>query len=389
MSRRYTIAIADSSTGIERRVTVSVAAALATLTVILTLPVLIGIGVAWRATAEAQRVHARYRTLDIERANYRAATEALAKHIDSREASNSALDPDSSASTGTVPELDSSSPARSGLASSGTATSLPAPAEKSDSAQKTGSAPSVTPAPQKGAAQAADGDRGSAPSSEREVSEVLIRLGQRRALAEGANAETLASRAFQEGIALETEARQLAQAGRTSDALLRAVAADARFRMAESEARSEAAAQERARLANESPTRPVELANPDQGGSARPTPTSATQKADAEKSIRGVIAEYVSGLESRNVAALKRVWPSLGGNQEKALRTEFANARAVQALFHDPRITINDDTTTVTGLRSYRLETQDGQNLSTTTRTTITLRRVDGVWVIEQVVHHP
>jgi ketosteroid isomerase-like protein len=88
------------------------------------------------------------------------------------------------------------------------------------------------------------------------------------------------------------------------------------------------------------------------------------------------------------VAALKRVWPSLGGDQEKALRTEFANARTVEALFHDPRITISDDTTTVMGLRSYGVETHDGQRLSATTRTTITLRRVDDGWVIEQVVHN-
>jgi hypothetical protein len=121
---------------------------------------------------------------------------------------------------------------------------------------------------------------------------------------------------------------------------------------------------------------------------ARSAPTAAVQKADAERSIRGVIAGYVSGLESRNVAALKRVWPSLGGDQERALRTEFANARTVKALFHDPRITINDDTTTVTGLRSYGVETHDGQRLFATTQTTITLRRIDDVWVIEQVVHH-
>jgi hypothetical protein len=110
--------------------------------------------------------------------------------------------------------------------------------------------------------------------------------------------------------------------------------------------------------------------------------------AEAENAIRGVIAEYVSGLESRDLATLKRVWPSLGGNQEKALKTEFANARRIQALFHDSRISMNDDTTTVTGVRSYGLETHDGQRLFTTTRTTITLRRIDDAWVIEQVVHH-
>ncbi len=225
--------------------------------------------------------------------------------------------------------------------------------------------------------------------------ETLTRLSQRRALAEEANAPTLATRPYQDGAVLETEARQLAKNGRTSDALLRAMAADARFRIAESEARAEAAARERGRPADATPERPrlaeapsVEAANWRPVEPARPTAASA-ETAEVEKTIRGVIGQYMSGLESQNLVALKKVWPSLGGNQEKALRTEFAHARTVQALFHNPQMTINDDTTTVTGLRDYRLETQDGQNLFTTTRTTITLRRVDGVWLIQQVVHSP
>jgi hypothetical protein len=385
MSRRYTIAIADLNSGAERRVTVSVAAALVMLIVMLSLPVFIGLGVAWKVSSEAQRVQARYRTLDIERANYLAATEALARHIDSGTSSNPAFDQDSFAPTNVVPELGSSAPVQRGPRSPTPAVSPITVASASVAASAKGTGPAVT------------GDRSASLSTEREqLSEVLNRLSQRRALAEEANAPTLASRLFQEGAALEIEARQLAQTGRISDALPRAQAADARFRAAESEANIQAAARERLRMASAPSTRPptveaprVEPANPGEDESARPLASSAAQAADAESSIRGVIAEYVNGLESRNVAALKRVWPSLGGNQEKALRTEFANARTVKALFHDPRITINDDTTTVTGFRSYGLETQDGQRLFTTTRTTITLRRIDGAWVIEQVVHHP
>jgi hypothetical protein len=236
--------------------------------------------------------------------------------------------------------------------------------------------------------------------------EALTRLGERRALAEAANAQTLANRPYQDGIVLETEARQLAKSGRTSDALLRAMAADARYRIAESEARAEGAARERRSPANAPPTNaPPASASPARQPVAeapvvaaassppvappRPAPASAPDTSEVEKTIRGVIGQYVSGLERQDLVALKRVWPSLGGNQERALRTEFTNARTVQALFHDPRITINDDTSTVTGLRDYRLETQDGQNLFTTTRTTITLRRVNGAWLIQQVVHSP
>jgi SnoaL-like domain len=100
-----------------------------------------------------------------------------------------------------------------------------------------------------------------------------------------------------------------------------------------------------------------------------------------------VIKQYVSGLESQNLAALKRVRPSLGGREERAIRTEFENARVVQTVFKDPRITINGDTTTVTGFRMHSLVTLDGQRLSSVTKTTMTLRRTGDVWTIERIVH--
>ena len=100
-----------------------------------------------------------------------------------------------------------------------------------------------------------------------------------------------------------------------------------------------------------------------------------------------VIAQYVSGLENQSLPALKRVWPTLGGDQERAIQSEFENARTVQTLFKDPRITIKGDITTVTGLRKHSLVTQDGQRLSSVTKTTMTLRRSGDAWVIERIVH--
>ena len=106
-----------------------------------------------------------------------------------------------------------------------------------------------------------------------------------------------------------------------------------------------------------------------------------------EDTILEVIGQYVRGLESRSLPTLKRVWPSLGGSQERAIQAEFANARTVETLFTDPRITIDGDITTVTGVRIYSLVTQDGQRLSSLTRTTMTLRRLGNAWVIERIVH--
>ena len=203
-----------------------------------------------------------------------------------------------------------------------------------------------------------------------------------RASAENVDAQALASGSYQSAVALENEARQFAGSGRRSDAVFKALAAEARFHQAETEARSAMARRPGVESAQ---AKPAAAPSPHTG-----SPTSeAALTPEAEDDIKGVIAQYVSGLQSRNLPALKRVWPSLSGQQEKALRTEFSNARTVQALFHDPRISVNDGTTTVTGTRTYALETQDGQQLFTTTRTTITMRRVGDEWVIERMVHVP
>ena len=180
-----------------------------------------------------------------------------------------------------------------------------------------------------------------------------------------------------------------------NEALVRAVEADARFHAAEIEARAEVAAWERLSLADASITpgppslaeAPEVAADASSGESRQPVRAPAPPAADVEESIRGVIAQYVSGMESRSLAALKRVWPSLGGSQERAIQTEFENARTVQTVFSDPQITINGDTTTVTGFRMHSLVTQDDQRLSSVTRTTMTLRRRGDAWVIEGVVH--
>jgi murein DD-endopeptidase MepM/ murein hydrolase activator NlpD len=98
-SRRYTILIADRSSGVVRRVTISARPAVAVACAIVTLPVLIGIGAAWKAKSEVASLFASNRTLEAENSNYRGATEALSEQIQSLQSvvadlgARSALDP--------------------------------------------------------------------------------------------------------------------------------------------------------------------------------------------------------------------------------------------------------------------------------------------------------
>jgi murein DD-endopeptidase MepM/ murein hydrolase activator NlpD len=98
-SRRYTILIADRTSGVVRRVTISAGPAVAVACAIATLPVLIGIGAAWKAKSEVSSLYSSNRSLEAENANYRGATEALSDQIESLQTvvadlgARSAIDP--------------------------------------------------------------------------------------------------------------------------------------------------------------------------------------------------------------------------------------------------------------------------------------------------------
>ncbi len=81
LSNRYTLVLADRTTGVVRRFTVGVKPVLIAVVTIVTLPILIGTGAALKARHDVAQVFASHATLEFENANYRAATEQLAEQI--------------------------------------------------------------------------------------------------------------------------------------------------------------------------------------------------------------------------------------------------------------------------------------------------------------------
>ena len=81
LSKRYTIVLADRTTGVVRRFTVSLRPALIIVLTVVTLPILIGTGAAMKAKYDVAQMFAVKATLEFENANYRAATEQLAGQI--------------------------------------------------------------------------------------------------------------------------------------------------------------------------------------------------------------------------------------------------------------------------------------------------------------------
>ena len=79
--RRYTVVIADRSTGTVRRVTIRLWPSLAVVAGILALPVLMGLGARWSALSEIAHWRSTSASLELENASYREATMQLSTQV--------------------------------------------------------------------------------------------------------------------------------------------------------------------------------------------------------------------------------------------------------------------------------------------------------------------
>jgi len=109
--RRYTIVVADRTTGVVRRITISARPVIAAVCAVASLPVLIGVGAAWKGRSEVSALYASRQALEVENASYRAATESLAGEIDTLQSTikelgaKSALDPSLAKAMDRLPAL--------------------------------------------------------------------------------------------------------------------------------------------------------------------------------------------------------------------------------------------------------------------------------------------
>src|SRR3989338_1289360 len=84
-ARRYTVLIADRSSGVVRRVSVNLRPTVAVVATILAIPVLMGLGARWNAQSEISQLRAVKSILEVENGSYRAATGELTTQIQSLE----------------------------------------------------------------------------------------------------------------------------------------------------------------------------------------------------------------------------------------------------------------------------------------------------------------
>jgi eukaryotic-like serine/threonine-protein kinase len=267
---------------------------------------------------------------------------------------------------------------------------------------------------------------GAARVRRRAADEARARMVEEKATARAADAAGLAAPMYKTAIAAERAAQRRYEAGRFGEAAAKYYEASGLFRSAALTAHSAAAfAAEAARTAAERtaservprqaedrprderpplpqptppeppPSQPVSrspdplparpMPAPPAGPKAVPAPSLPPPEPSAEGLIRTVLASYETALETRNLSALKRLWPSLTATQESAFRSEFQHASRIDVEIESPRIDVAGASATAAFLRRYELVTTDRQRLTSQSLATMTLRRTDAGWVIEQV----
>jgi hypothetical protein len=102
--------------------------------------------------------------------------------------------------------------------------------------------------------------------------------------------------------------------------------------------------------------------------------------------VRELLEKYKAALEARSLDALKRVWPSLSGGPQEAIRDQFRQARQIKVDIIDPQISLSGATGTVTFIRRYEVVTVEGlRPPRVESRTTMDIRRNGGDWLIERI----
>lgn len=206
-----------------------------------------------------------------------------------------------------------------------------------------------------------------------------------KAAAEAAGAEALAPAFYNPASAAEREGRERQSQAQYGDAAARFYEAAGLFRSAEIAARAERASRDaEAQRTDEAAKAPARHSD------ARPSPQPRVEEPagpSPEHVVRDVIARYKGALEARSIEELKKLWPTMTAAQQRAIRSDFENARSIRLEVVNPQVEIGADTARVTALRRYELLTTDGRRLQTDTRMTIVLRRIGGVWLIDDIQH--
>ena len=120
-----------------------------------------------------------------------------------------------------------------------------------------------------------------------------------------------------------------------------------------------------------------------------PAPPPVDVARDARTSdiaaIQETLRRYADAYRGRDIAAVRKVLPSLRPEQLRSLDKDFSNYRSYSVEIADPRISIDHDTATASCQVTRSFVTRNGVAGGHTVATTFHLRKIDASWVIERL----
>jgi eukaryotic-like serine/threonine-protein kinase len=118
-----------------------------------------------------------------------------------------------------------------------------------------------------------------------------------------------------------------------------------------------------------------------------PAPVEAVADARASDTaaIEDTLRRYASAYRSLDIAAVRKVLPSLNAQQLRSLENDLSNYRSYTVELADPRIAVDRETATAKCQVTRSFVTKSGVAGGHTVATTFHLRKIDAAWVIERV----
>lgn len=101
--------------------------------------------------------------------------------------------------------------------------------------------------------------------------------------------------------------------------------------------------------------------------------------------IEETLRRYALAYRSLDIAAVRKVLPSLNAQQLRSLDNDFSNYRSYTVEVADPRVAIDHETATAKCQVTRSFVTKNGVAGGHTVATTFHLRKIDGAWVIERL----
>jgi hypothetical protein len=101
--------------------------------------------------------------------------------------------------------------------------------------------------------------------------------------------------------------------------------------------------------------------------------------------VLGALQRYRTALEGKDMGALKELWPTLAGAQEKIIRQSFQFTRSMRVELQPQDVQLAGDQATVRCQRRDEMVSVDGQKAQTDTQPTFVMRRKGESWLIETI----